>query len=79
MEQAFKGRKAFIHSVRDCYLPAHYRKGWIERTGVEWIAKDIDARDATCTSKGKEAVGLRCVSQGGRQRCGIGSEKASGV
>ena len=57
-EAAFDGRRAYIHTLQDCCLPAEYQKKWVEGTGVKWLTEDVDASHSSFVSKPEEVAKL---------------------
>ncbi|KAI9643806.1 hypothetical protein NHQ30_007156 [Ciborinia camelliae] len=41
-EEAFKGRIAFVRTLKDTGIPLEFQDMFIKGTGVDWIVKDMD-------------------------------------
>ena len=57
-EPAFEGKLAFLRCMQDQALPTFLQDTFVERSGVKWTVKDIDAGHSPWASKPREAVDM---------------------
>ena len=57
-EPAYAGKLAFLRCTQDAALPTFLQDLFIQRSGVEWTVKDIEASHSAYASKTEEVVKL---------------------
>ncbi len=57
-EPAFEGKIAFLRCTQDQALPTFLQDLFVQRSGVKWIVKDIDAGHSPWASKPKETSAM---------------------
>lgn len=55
-DPASKGKIAFVRCAKDQALPLFVQDGFIERSGVEWIVRDLDASHSPFASQPQNIV-----------------------
>ena len=57
-EPAYAGNLAFLRCTQDAALPTFLQDLFIQRSGVQWTVKDIEASHSAYASKTEEVVKL---------------------
>lgn len=57
-EPAYAKRIVFVRCTQDAALPTFLQDLFVQRSGVEWIVKDIEASHSAYVSKTEEVVKL---------------------
>jgi len=55
-EEAFKGKLAFLRCLRDQALPTFVQDMFVQKSGVEWVVKDVDAGHCPFVSRPEAVV-----------------------
>ncbi|KAI1429592.1 Alpha/Beta hydrolase protein [Xylaria sp. FL1777] len=53
-DKAFDGKRAYIHTLKDCCNPAWLQDAWIEKSKVQWDVINFDTGHMPFVSKPKE-------------------------
>ena len=59
-ETALSGRRAYIKCTQDLALPPSLQDMFVDRSGVQWLVKDLDASHSAFVSKPEELAKLVC-------------------
>lgn len=57
-DNAYKGRIAFIRTLKDAAVPLPMQQQMIEGTGAGWIVKDIDSGHSPQLSQPEKLTGM---------------------
>ena len=57
-EENFKGKLAFIRCTKDQALPPFLQDMFVEKSGVEWIRRDIESSHSPFLSQTEKLVDL---------------------
>jgi pimeloyl-ACP methyl ester carboxylesterase len=55
-EEAFEGKLAFLRCLRDQALPTSVQDMFVQKSGVEWVVKDVDAGHCPFVSRPEAVV-----------------------
>ena len=57
-DSAFEKRRLFIRSMQDQALPAFVQDMIVQRSGVQWVVKDVDAGHSAWASQTEKVAAL---------------------